>query len=181
MELRARNSLIHPTWAEPLQHHHQHHQLQLHPNTYLSTTYKYNNHLHSNNTSNHRHHDIPQRPRRSTEARRQRPAYRHRARPLELESVTSTYPSTLYYSSNFLITSCLTNLCPSSTAIIDKLLAGTKSKLLASGVNESNIVVQSVPGSWELPIACSKCVLSHSHAHSNSFSSYSSHQIHTYA
>jgi len=37
--------------------------------------------------------------------------------------------------------------------IIDALLAGTKSKLLECGVAESNIVVQSVPGSWELPIA----------------------------
>lgn len=45
---------------------------------------------------------------------------------------------------------------PSFSAIIEALLAGTKSKLLAAGVKESNIVVQSVPGSWELPIACSK-------------------------
>ncbi|TLD13615.1 uncharacterized protein PgNI_02938 [Pyricularia grisea] len=37
--------------------------------------------------------------------------------------------------------------------IIEPLLAGTKAKLLACGVKESNIVVQSVPGSWELPIA----------------------------
>ncbi|KAG4031547.1 hypothetical protein MFRU_009g03120 [Monilinia fructicola] len=43
-----------------------------------------------------------------------------------------------------------------NTSIIEPLLAGTKKTLLASGVKESNIVVQSVPGSWELPIACSK-------------------------
>ncbi|KAH8676705.1 6,7-dimethyl-8-ribityllumazine synthase [Tricladium varicosporioides] len=43
-----------------------------------------------------------------------------------------------------------------NTTIIEPLLKGTKAKLLASGVKESNIVVQSVPGSWELPIACSK-------------------------
>ncbi|EHL03320.1 putative 6,7-dimethyl-8-ribityllumazine synthase [Glarea lozoyensis 74030] len=43
-----------------------------------------------------------------------------------------------------------------NTSIIEPLLKGTKDKLLASGVKESNIVVQSVPGSWELPIACSK-------------------------
>jgi len=43
-----------------------------------------------------------------------------------------------------------------NTSIIEPLLAGTKAKLLASGVKGSNIVVQSVPGSWELPIACSK-------------------------
>jgi len=42
------------------------------------------------------------------------------------------------------------------TAIIEPLLSGTKAKLLASGVKESNIIVQSVPGSWELPIAVSK-------------------------
>ncbi|KAK3394524.1 hypothetical protein B0H63DRAFT_426466 [Podospora didyma] len=38
-------------------------------------------------------------------------------------------------------------------AIIESLLAGTKAKLLECGVPEANIVVQSVPGSWELPIA----------------------------
>ena len=37
--------------------------------------------------------------------------------------------------------------------IIEPLLAGTKAKLLECGVQESNIVVQSVPGSWELPLA----------------------------
>ncbi|KAI7788953.1 6,7-dimethyl-8-ribityllumazine synthase [Diaporthe eres] len=36
--------------------------------------------------------------------------------------------------------------------IIDPLLEGTKAKLLACGVQESNIAVESVPGSWELPI-----------------------------
>jgi len=42
--------------------------------------------------------------------------------------------------------------------IIEPLLAGTKSKLLECGVRESNIVVQSVPGSWELPIAIQRFV-----------------------
>lgn len=37
--------------------------------------------------------------------------------------------------------------------LIEPLLNGTKKALLASGVKESNIVVQSVPGSWELPAA----------------------------
>ncbi|KAK3906227.1 6,7-dimethyl-8-ribityllumazine synthase [Staphylotrichum tortipilum] len=37
--------------------------------------------------------------------------------------------------------------------IIDPLLEGTKAKLRECGVKESNIVVQTVPGSWELPIA----------------------------
>ncbi|KAL1897050.1 lumazine synthase [Sporothrix stenoceras] len=40
-----------------------------------------------------------------------------------------------------------------NTAIIDPLLEGAKAKLLASGVAESNIVVESVPGAWELPVA----------------------------
>ncbi len=37
--------------------------------------------------------------------------------------------------------------------IIEPLIEGTKAKLLACGVKEANITVQSVPGSWELPIA----------------------------
>jgi 6,7-dimethyl-8-ribityllumazine synthase len=40
-----------------------------------------------------------------------------------------------------------------NSSIIEPLLKGTKSKLRACGVKESNITVQSVPGSWELPIA----------------------------
>ncbi|KAK6197251.1 hypothetical protein LQW54_010769 [Pestalotiopsis sp. IQ-011] len=40
-----------------------------------------------------------------------------------------------------------------NSTIIEPLLKGTKDKLLGCGVKESNIVVQSVPGSWELPIA----------------------------
>jgi hypothetical protein len=47
--------------------------------------------------------------------------------------------------------------------IIDPLLAGTRAKLLECGVKESNIVVQSVPGSWELPIAVQRCVLTPLH------------------
>jgi 6,7-dimethyl-8-ribityllumazine synthase len=42
--------------------------------------------------------------------------------------------------------------------ITDALLQGAIFKLKASGVKESNIVVQSVPGSYELPMAVSKCV-----------------------
>nr|ABA33786.1 6,7-dimethyl-8-ribityllumazine synthase [Paracoccidioides brasiliensis] len=37
--------------------------------------------------------------------------------------------------------------------IIAALVEGAKKALLAAGVRGSNIVVQSVPGSWELPIA----------------------------
>ncbi|KAI1631069.1 6,7-dimethyl-8-ribityllumazine synthase [Biscogniauxia mediterranea] len=40
-----------------------------------------------------------------------------------------------------------------NSTIIEPLLKGTKAKLLACGVKEANIIVQSVPGSWELPIA----------------------------
>jgi 6,7-dimethyl-8-ribityllumazine synthase len=40
--------------------------------------------------------------------------------------------------------------------VIDALVQGALSKLKAVGVKESNIVVQSVPGSYELPIAVSK-------------------------
>lgn len=42
--------------------------------------------------------------------------------------------------------------------IIEPLLAGTKAKLLECGVQESNILVQSVPGSWELPLAVQRYV-----------------------
>lgn len=38
-------------------------------------------------------------------------------------------------------------------SVIEPLVAGAKAKLLECGVKESNIVVQSCPGSWELPIA----------------------------
>ena len=40
--------------------------------------------------------------------------------------------------------------------VIDALLKGAVTKLKAVGVKESNIVVQSVPGSYELPMAVSK-------------------------
>ncbi|GAD98507.1 DMRL synthase family protein [Paecilomyces variotii No. 5] len=40
-----------------------------------------------------------------------------------------------------------------NTAIIDPLIAGAKKTLLAAGVAEENIVLQSVPGSYELPFA----------------------------
>ncbi|KAF5373906.1 hypothetical protein D9758_000891 [Tetrapyrgos nigripes] len=42
--------------------------------------------------------------------------------------------------------------------VIDALLAGTIAKLKESGVKESNIVVESVPGSFELPLACSRVI-----------------------
>ncbi|THV07783.1 6,7-dimetjyl-8-ribityllumazine synthase [Dendrothele bispora CBS 962.96] len=42
--------------------------------------------------------------------------------------------------------------------VIDALLAGAIAKLKESGVKESNIVVESVPGSFELPLACSRVI-----------------------
>lgn len=42
--------------------------------------------------------------------------------------------------------------------IIDALVGGTVAKLRESGVLQENIVIQSVPGSFELPLACSKYV-----------------------
>ncbi|KZF26711.1 Lumazine synthase [Xylona heveae TC161] len=40
-----------------------------------------------------------------------------------------------------------------NTAVIEPLVAGAKKTLHAAGVKDENIVVQTVPGSWELPIA----------------------------
>jgi 6,7-dimethyl-8-ribityllumazine synthase len=40
-----------------------------------------------------------------------------------------------------------------NTTLIDALVAGCKKSLMASGVREENIVVESVPGSYELPLA----------------------------
>jgi len=42
--------------------------------------------------------------------------------------------------------------------VIDALVAGAVAKLKACGVKDGNIVIQSVPGSFELPLACSKYV-----------------------
>ncbi|KII89087.1 hypothetical protein PLICRDRAFT_91531 [Plicaturopsis crispa FD-325 SS-3] len=46
--------------------------------------------------------------------------------------------------------------------VIDALVAGAVTKLKERGVKESNIIIQSVPGSFELPLAVSK-VISGSH------------------
>ena len=40
-----------------------------------------------------------------------------------------------------------------NTTIIEALISGTKKALRAGGVKEENIVVESVPGSYELPLA----------------------------
>lgn len=42
--------------------------------------------------------------------------------------------------------------------VIDALVAGAVAKLKERGVKDSNIVIQSVPGSFELPLACSKYI-----------------------
>lgn len=41
-------------------------------------------------------------------------------------------------------------------AVIEALVAGAVAKLKERGVKESNIIIESVPGSYELPLACSK-------------------------
>jgi 6,7-dimethyl-8-ribityllumazine synthase len=43
-------------------------------------------------------------------------------------------------------------------AVIDALVVGAIAKLKERGVKDSNIVVQTVPGSFELPLACSRYV-----------------------
>jgi len=45
-----------------------------------------------------------------------------------------------------------------NSTIIEPLVEGTKAKLRECGVDEANIVVQSVPGAWELPIAVQRFV-----------------------
>ncbi|KAI0012160.1 6,7-dimethyl-8-ribityllumazine synthase [Xylariaceae sp. FL0662B] len=55
-----------------------------------------------------------------------------------------------------------------NSAIIEPLVEGTKRKLLTCGVKESNIVVQSVPGSWELPFAVQRMYTASQIQHSSS-------------
>jgi 6,7-dimethyl-8-ribityllumazine synthase len=45
-----------------------------------------------------------------------------------------------------------------NTKIIGALLDGTKKSLKAAGVKDENIVIQSVPGSYELPYAVKQYV-----------------------
>ncbi|KAI9814105.1 MAG: hypothetical protein M1832_005993 [Thelocarpon impressellum] len=40
-----------------------------------------------------------------------------------------------------------------NTPIIDALVGGARRALLAAGVQEGNVVVRSVPGAWEVPVA----------------------------
>jgi 6,7-dimethyl-8-ribityllumazine synthase len=42
-------------------------------------------------------------------------------------------------------------------AVIDTLIEGAVRKIKESGVVDQNIVIQSVPGSYELPLACQRC------------------------
>lgn len=46
-----------------------------------------------------------------------------------------------------------------NTEIISALVAGARRSLLASGVKEENIVVQDVPGSYELPFAVQRFLI----------------------
>lgn len=50
-------------------------------------------------------------------------------------------------------------------AIIKALVDGAKKTLLAAGVKEQNITVQSVPGSYELPFATQRYISSPSTPH----------------
>ena len=43
-------------------------------------------------------------------------------------------------------------------SVIDALIAGAVRKIKEYGVKDHNIVIQSVPGSFELPLACQRCV-----------------------
>ncbi|KAK7693979.1 hypothetical protein QCA50_003554 [Cerrena zonata] len=43
-------------------------------------------------------------------------------------------------------------------SVIDALVQGTIASLKKHGVKDSNIAIQSVPGSFELPLACSKVI-----------------------
>jgi 6,7-dimethyl-8-ribityllumazine synthase len=52
-------------------------------------------------------------------------------------------------------------------SVIDALIAGAVAKLQERGVKDTNIVIQSVPGSFELPLACSK-VIAGSHVQTGS-------------
>jgi 6,7-dimethyl-8-ribityllumazine synthase len=45
-----------------------------------------------------------------------------------------------------------------NTKIIDALLSGTRKALKDAGVKDENVVVQSVPGSYELPYAVKQYV-----------------------
>jgi 6,7-dimethyl-8-ribityllumazine synthase len=45
-----------------------------------------------------------------------------------------------------------------NTAIIENLVAGAKKSLFAAGVKEENITIQTVPGSYELPIGVQRYV-----------------------
>ncbi|KAJ7940176.1 6,7-dimethyl-8-ribityllumazine synthase [Mycena leptocephala] len=45
-----------------------------------------------------------------------------------------------------------------NATVIDALVAGAVAKLKERGVKENNIIIQSVPGSFELPLACSRVI-----------------------
>lgn len=42
--------------------------------------------------------------------------------------------------------------------VIESLINGAVAKLKERGVKDSNIVIESVPGSFELPLACSRYI-----------------------
>ena len=42
--------------------------------------------------------------------------------------------------------------------VVDSLVNGAVAKLKELGVNDSSIIIESVPGSFELPLACSRYI-----------------------
>jgi hypothetical protein len=80
----------------------------------------------------------------------------HHPKPNTIKQMTSVKgpsPSTAFDGSPLRIAIVHANW---NKQIIDALLKGAIAKLRERGVAEKNIVVQSVPGSFELPFACSK-------------------------
>jgi 6,7-dimethyl-8-ribityllumazine synthase len=45
-----------------------------------------------------------------------------------------------------------------NSSVVDRLVDGAKKSLLALGVRKENLVIQSVPGCWELPFAVHRYV-----------------------
>lgn len=45
-----------------------------------------------------------------------------------------------------------------NSEVIDALLSSTLGTIIKAGVKEENIIIQSVPGSWELPFGVARCV-----------------------
>ena len=112
--------------------------------------------LHAHLQRYSRNNGYAQRPRRTQNLRRYDPAFSAR-------SLTTPAPSTAFRML-LLIAQLGSGLRVGivharwNTKIIDALLAGTKKALANAGVKDENIVIQSVPGSYELPYAVKQYV-----------------------